>query len=154
MLELLVKKGIDINVKHETGKGFKMNPLELCIVNNNLECVEKCIELGSNIHNGKGLLPIHLAIIYNRPLILKYLIVVAKANVEERVNDEGSNFHGFTPLLLASIEGNMQLVHILLTEGKADVNVLSYKGESPVTMAARSGNFNLLKMFIANGAKI
>ena len=54
-----------------------------------------------------------------------------------------SNRNGWTPLFEASIEGHIEVVHILL-EAKADVKKCSNDGETPLHEAANGGRLPLI----------
>merc|ERR1712217_708964 len=58
-----------------------------------------------------------------------------------------------TPLLLAAQEGFLEIVKLLLTEGKSDaVNSKAADGRTPLISAARFGFLPVCKVLLENGA--
>lgn len=62
------------------------------------------------------------------------------------------NEYGVTVLSQACVNGNEQLVRVLISKG-ADVNK-AVAGESPLVIAARTGKVSILKLLYESGAKI
>uniref|UniRef100_A0A182NRY9 ANK_REP_REGION domain-containing protein n=1 Tax=Anopheles dirus TaxID=7168 RepID=A0A182NRY9_9DIPT len=66
---------------------------------------------------------------------------------------ESADEDGFTPLHLAVIQGNLQLVNLLLANG-ADVNALDNEGHSVVHWATVCGEVEALRSVLAAGADV
>ncbi|XP_062557855.1 ankyrin repeat domain-containing protein 12 isoform X2 [Armigeres subalbatus] len=66
---------------------------------------------------------------------------------------EQADEDGFTPLHLAVIQGNLQLVNLLLANG-ADVNALDNEGHSVVHWATVCGEVEALRSVLAAGADV
>ncbi|XP_050068042.1 ankyrin repeat domain-containing protein 12 isoform X2 [Anopheles maculipalpis] len=66
---------------------------------------------------------------------------------------ESADEDGFTPLHLAVIQGNLQLVNLLLANG-ADVNALDNEGHSVVHWATVCGEVEALRAVLAAGADV
>ncbi|KFB47636.1 AGAP001673-PA-like protein [Anopheles sinensis] len=66
---------------------------------------------------------------------------------------EAADEDGFTPLHLAVIQGNLQLVNLLLANG-ADVNALDNEGHSVVHWATVCGEVDALRAVLAAGADV
>ncbi|XP_052863840.1 uncharacterized protein LOC128270477 [Anopheles cruzii] len=66
---------------------------------------------------------------------------------------ESADEDGFTPLHLAVIQGNLQLVNLLLANG-ADVNALDNEGHSVVHWATVCGEGEALRAVLAAGADV
>jgi hypothetical protein len=62
-----------------------------------------------------------------------------------------SNQSGETPLMMASIEGQLPLVETLVLKNKADVNK---DGWAPLHYAASTGKLDVAQFLVANGAKV
>ncbi|XP_050088473.1 ankyrin repeat domain-containing protein 12 [Anopheles aquasalis] len=66
---------------------------------------------------------------------------------------ESADEDGFTPLHLAVIQGNLQLVNLLLANG-ADVNALDNEGHSVVHWATVCGEVEALRAVLSSGADV
>lgn len=103
---------------------------------------------------------------------------------QKSIDVDLSNLNGETPLMMASIQGNLPVVRKLVLEKKAkidhigwtplhyasskgqlevaqflvangaDVNSQSLNGTTPLMMAAQSGNESLIKLLLDNGADL
>ncbi|XP_053698657.1 uveal autoantigen with coiled-coil domains and ankyrin repeats, partial [Sabethes cyaneus] len=81
--------------------------------------------------------------------------VVAAASVAMVAPEliESADEDGFTPLHLAVIQGNLQLVNLLLANG-ADVNALDNEGHSVVHWATVCGEVEALRTVLSAGADV
>ena len=61
------------------------------------------------------------------------------------------NLDGESPLYTACQQGHGKVVMVLLREKKVDVNQKQKEGLSPLVMAARNGNMEMIKMLLASG---
>ena len=66
---------------------------------------------------------------------------------------EVSNRHGHTCLMIACYKGHYHIAKYLLSLN-ADVNRKSVKGNTALHDCAESGNLDILKLLIENGAKM
>jgi ankyrin repeat protein len=66
---------------------------------------------------------------------------------------EVSNRHGHTCLMIACYKGHYKIANYLLSL-KADINKKSVKGNTALHDCAESGNLDIFKMLIQNGAKM
>ncbi len=67
------------------------------------------------------------------------------------INPNLSNKSGETPLMIASIEGELGVVKTLVLEKKVDVNKT---GWTPLHYACSSGRLEVAEFLVANGAKV
>ena len=92
-------------------------------------------------------LSIHEAVI-NRDIEAVKQHLAAGTNVDEK---DGV---GWTPLHYAAVEGNKEVVELLITKG-ADVNAKDdQSGETPLHFAAFSGHKEIVELLIAKGADV
>ena len=72
------------------------------------------------------------------------------ANVD--VNEK--NYAGITPLTIAAEKGNMDIIKMLVEDGKAVVNDKSSYGVTPIISAAAAGNSEVVEYLVAHGADV
>ena len=63
------------------------------------------------------------------------------------------NKDGETALMLASSEGHLEIVKLLIEKG-ADVNVKNEDGKTALTLASRYGHLEVVKYLVENGADV
>ena len=66
---------------------------------------------------------------------------------------EVANRHGHTCLMIACYKGHLKIARFLI-DAKADVNRKSVKGNTALHDCAESGSLEIMKLLLANGAKI
>ena len=66
---------------------------------------------------------------------------------------EVANRHGHTCLMIACYKGHLKIAKYLI-DAKADVNRKSVKGNTALHDCAESGSLEIMKLLLANGAKI
>lgn len=99
-----------------------------------------------NTADFSGLYPLHLAVRRGGERCLRILVESgAKINAQEQKS-------GCTALHLAVKENLIKVACTLITELKADVNVSTFGGNSPLHLAASQGSPPLCSMLIAAGA--
>ena len=88
--------------------------------------------------------------------IVKYMINVCKPNLELK----GSYYHGpnesihkVTPLWLAAVSGQLEIVKILIQNG-ANINSVSNSGSTPVRSACFMSHLEIVKLLVENKADI
>ncbi|KAL2082947.1 hypothetical protein ACEWY4_020720 [Coilia grayii] len=93
-----------------------------------------------------GLYPLHLAVRRGGERCLRVLVETgAKINAQEQKS-------GYTALHLAVKDNLFKVACTLITELKADVNVCTFGGNSPLHLAASQGSPPLCSMLMAAGA--
>lgn len=69
------------------------------------------------------------------------------------INADERNHDGMTPLTVAAENGNIEIIRLLIEEGKANVNLPSNYGVTPLIAATRAGKEDAAKYLIEKGAK-
>ncbi len=72
------------------------------------------------------------------------------ANVD--VNEK--NYAGITPLTIAAEKGNMNIIKMLVEDGKAQINDPSSYGVTPLIAAAAAGNAEVVDYLVTKGADV
>lgn len=172
--EFLIKNGLDTNFIDNNG----ITPFFYVIPSNNLKLIELFLKHGTNVNYAapsSGMTPLMGAVNFKNfeliDLLLKYkadtsakdnkgssifmkscksdsLELVkkfySKKALEERDND------GWTPLMYATVSGNIQIVNYLLEMG-ADINAKD-NDNKPVLGHTMQDNYDLKKLLISKGA--
>jgi ankyrin repeat protein len=121
----------------------------------NLKQVLFLLEKGFNV-NCRGehnYTPIIIAAKYNRYEIVRALCARgAEINISADSDETGDEM-GFTPLLWAAWNCNIDMAELLISHG-ASVSQRGKNGDTPLLIAARKDCLPLAKIFIENGAPI
>lgn len=96
-----------------------------------------------NSLDAKGELMLNLAIKDNSEDVIAFLVADKATDVDI------SNKFGETPLMIASIEGNLPLVKILIQQRNAQINHI---GWTPLHYACARGRLEIAQYLITNGA--
>ena len=114
---------------------------------NDIATVKSLVSKGisPNLSDPKGELMLNLAIKDNSVDVFSYLVSNKTTDVDL------SNKYGETPLMIASIEGNMPFVKVLVEQRKAKIN---HSGWTPLHYASAKGHLDVALYLIANGAMI
>lgn len=75
-------------------------------------------------------------------------LMYANVNVNEK------NYAGITPLTIAAEKGNMEIIKMIVEDGKAVINDPSSYGVTPLIAAAAAGNDKVVEYLIAQGADV
>ena len=112
---------------------------------NDVSTVKKLISAGvnPNILDPKGELMLNLAIKDKSNDVISFLLNNQSTDVDI------SNKFGETPLMIASIEGNLPLVKTLVQDKKAQ---LDHIGWTPLHYASSRGHLEVAQFLLANGA--
>ena len=143
IIKLLVENGAnidDVSTKNST-------PLFIASQVRNKNVVTYLLEKGANINTITALGYSALSIVaYKGYLDLVKILVENKANI---------NHDGFSPIYMAVLGGNLQIVKYLCEKG-ADINakITNDDEESAFILAAHEGHLPILKYLLDNGAKI
>ncbi|QWE09505.1 ankyrin repeat domain-containing protein [Polynucleobacter ibericus] len=114
---------------------------------NDVSTIKTLISQGvsPNILDPKGELMLNLAIRDKSDAVISYLLANKATDVDI------SNKFGETPLMIASIEGDLGLVKTLVVQNKAQINHI---GWTPLHYACSKGQLEVAQYLIANGAII
>ena len=86
--------------------------------------------------------PLHLAIKYDRNEIVRWICYnIPGINVNDK------NFIGDTPLLMATMQGNFEMIKYLVHNKNADPNLPENRGYTPFIAACANGNLQIVKFF-------
>jgi len=112
---------------------------------NDVSTVKKLVSAGvsPNILDPKGELMLNLAIKDKSNEVIAFLLSNQATDVDI------SNKYGETPLMIASIEGNLPLVKTLVQDKKAQIDHI---GWTPLHYASSRGRFEIAQFLLANGA--
>ncbi|XP_068196988.1 ankyrin repeat and SOCS box protein 10 isoform X4 [Antennarius striatus] len=151
--KLLLMHGADPNVVSEDG----LMPLHVCTSPDSIQCAKYLIQYGAAI-NGRSIdeddTPLHVAARNGLPehteLYLRYAAAVDKQNDE-----------GLTPLNAAcsqrqevqDLQRYFKVCQILLGAG-ADVHAVDQDKHSPLHMACKNVNPDVVDLLLANGARV
>lgn len=73
-------------------------------------------------------------------------LLFAHVNVNEK------NYAGITPMTVAGEKGNMEVIRLLVEDGKADINEPSSYGVTPLIAAAAAGQAEAIQYLLKHGA--
>lgn len=97
---------------------------------------------------------IGIAVVQNKPALLKYFIESCKIPVDDReFNTETGTDSGWTGLQWAANEGNTELIKYLLDRGAKPDGVAGADDDTPLMLAARMGHLEAAKLLVQRGAK-
>lgn len=65
--------------------------------------------------------------------------------------DQSIYTKGETPLFIASQKGHLEIVQLLLTEGKANVHKATVNGETPLFVACKEGRLEIVRFLLLEG---
>jgi hypothetical protein len=114
---------------------------------NDVSTIKSLVSQGisPNIMDPKGELMLNLAIRDKSDAVVSFLLANKATDVDI------SNKFGETPLMMASIGGNLDLVKTLVIQNKAQVNHI---GWTPLHYASSTGQLEVAQYLIGNGAII
>jgi ankyrin repeat protein len=140
LIKLLATMRVDVNIPDNNGA----TPLIVASLNGNTKIVTILLGYGGDVNatlNGKTAL--HLAIEYEYPKIVEILA----AAIETDLNRPNNN--GATPLIIAILNGHLEIVKILLGLG-ADVNAKDSNGRTAFYLASETGHTEIVQLLEKN----
>ncbi|GHS93191.1 hypothetical protein AGMMS49949_06200 [Alphaproteobacteria bacterium] len=201
VVKLLLERGADVYVKDQEGQTpwncaaneeiVEIFELHLrkdrvnAIQKGDLDIVQKQLDSGLNIINaqcGPNVMPLHLAVVYKQPKIVKFFLTCG-ANVnaksiddstslhfaaenndsdtikilldekEIQINEKGTNL-GVTPLQLAIINGHIEVALLLIADKRNKVNEEGPDKTTALHWAVNFGFLDLVKVLLDHGADV
>ncbi|CAD8167881.1 unnamed protein product [Paramecium pentaurelia] len=122
--------------------------MHLATQKGNIEILDTILKLGIQLDQKTklGQTTLHIASQSNQPILLYYLIKIAKVNIDITDNDNSTALH------LASDQGSEQCASLLLAWG-CKINQKNINGCSPLHVAARGGEIGITKKLLFYNAK-
>ena len=142
-VQALIKAGVSPNTLDPKG-----NPMLILAIRDqsfkvaDLLLANKAIDVNLTNQNGEN--PLMMAAIEGQLSLVETLVLKNKAEV---------NKSGWTPLHYACTTGKLNVAEFLVSKG-AKVNALSQSETTPLMMAVGSGNDQLIKFLLDNGADL
>ncbi len=145
ILALFLDKGFPIDFQETP---TKETCLVLALLGHHFEVADKLIKRGANklSPNHKGLTVAHLAAKAEDILLLIHLVLNLRISVEISSRDSRK----VTPLHVAALEEKIHAAQTLL-DLRADVNATDREGKTPLHIATRVGNEDLVKLLVGRG---
>ncbi|MDA7660417.1 ankyrin repeat domain-containing protein [Verrucomicrobia bacterium] len=145
----LINKGEDVNEKSSMGTllhiAVRQNLKEIVelLITKGADVNAKAFQIGDDAEKGRGITPLHYAAIDGFEEIAKLLI--------ESGAEVNANANGRTPLHFATLFNQKVLAEFLIANG-ADVNAKEDFGDSPLMVAVKRGNNEIIKLLTDKGA--
>jgi ankyrin repeat protein len=151
VVQFLLEKGADINAVNEK---MNMTALDYAFMKelraDKLNVVPLLIDRGAefdvNKKNQFGYTLLDMAIVFDNPEAVKYLIGLG-ADISTQRGD------GNTPLINAIKRGRPEIAKLLI-ESKAEVNAPDNQGNPPIRWAIEKGFSEIVAMLLANGTQV
>ena len=138
MVDILLKKGADPNIRNENGE----TALILASLNGHYQVVEILLEKGAdpNIHDNDGWTALIVASQNGHYQVVEILL-------EKGADPNIHKNNGWTALIEASQEGHYQVVEILLEKG-ADPNIHANDGWTALIVASQNGHQRVVELLL------
>jgi ankyrin repeat protein len=157
LINALIRDGADVNAKR-----YNKTTLMTAIINNNLASVKAILDTKKyNFKNTDSEGNNALAIACSKASFLRYrksvddfaIIGIIRLLLAAGENVNYQNFNGDTPLILATINENYEVVEMLL-DANADVNKINKSGYNALKVAALYENKELQRLLMRYFLKI
>ncbi|KAL0046110.1 hypothetical protein WJX82_002718 [Trebouxia sp. C0006] len=168
-VQLLLSKGADVAATDNQGK----TAIQYAFEDNNLEIVKALLAHGADVStNDHAYSPLLLAVLQGDVSKVKQVLSEAadQADLMRMLNHQSVFTHalgrglpqsegGWTPLLLACEEGQVEIVNAILTSAKSEASTLletvsTLTEYTPLMHACKNNNLKLAKMLISFGAVV
>ena len=138
-----------------SGKGGKYHPITIACKNKNYEMVKTLLENGAwvNVDDGSyhDETPLYNACCKND---VKIAVLLIQHGAKTEINWYGGKSGiAESNVGIACINKNLELLKVLVEDGKADVNALDQWGCPPIYYAWKSGDIEITKYLINKGAQ-
>jgi ankyrin repeat protein len=150
IIEALLKQKVEVN-KNDLAGYSSLHYAALKI--DNVAIIKLLIETGEildiDILTNQGLSALHLTSVFGDLEIMKFLI-------KNRANENKLNEIYGAPLHIVAHFGHLNLCKYLISETKADINLPTFSGATPLIFAisARFWNIKIVQILIEHGANI
>jgi ankyrin repeat protein len=143
--KMLISTDSSIEYKNQ----WSSNPLNVAVLHGREETCRILLGAGAdaNIVDGSGEAPLHEAIRCGRSEIFSLLLGFPGTDLEVKNNK------GYTPLLIAAEEGDVEVCRYLLSAG-ADLNAMDRAGYTPLHRAASEGHEEVCALLISAGTDV
>lgn len=147
LMYVLLKNGANVNFEKESG----ITPMTIACIYDDWSMIDLLISYGADVNycaaNGESTLSIACA---QGAVNAVHMLLVNKANPNT------VDARGLTPLLhaiLHRVDGNAEVVRLLL-EYKADANMSTPAGFSPLMAASQNNDTEIAQLLLDNGAQV
>lgn len=143
MVDLLLSKGVDVNIK--ICKGALV--LHYLVQESKIEKLEKllsCLDFDLNEQDMYGLTPVQYAVCAGNSKMAELLF-------EHGSRSDGIDFSERNLLHHAAWGADQDTLELVLNKGNFDLHSIDIFGNTPLHYAARSGNIEIIKYFLSNG---
>ena len=143
IFELLLENYIDINIQDSHGD----TPAHYCVVNNRMGFLKTLIrkECNLSIKNNDGQTPLFKACTLGREDMIFLLLESQQFNLYDKDSKDETVF-------MALIRSrNLELLNKIKLDDKV-VDIKNFQGEAPLHIAARSGDYRIIKYLLENKA--
>jgi ankyrin repeat protein len=143
-IEILGEHGAKLNVQDSDGR----TPLHLAIVEKQVDVIAPLLELCADpeIKDNRNRAPLHTAAMLGDPAVVSAILATKRANVNV-VDDEGC-----IPLHLSIWARKLEVMRILIEAGSDVHKPDAVNHDTPLHVAAASGNADMIKLLVANQA--
>ena len=170
IVELLITKGADVNIKNYYGftaldeasrynhlkcvkllqkYGVKHGSIRNAVEFGTIDAVKEFLKAGENINEGLakgGPTPLHYAAQHDRKEIAK-LLITKGADLSMSTRD------GQTPLHITALYNHLKVAELLIEYG-ADVNAKANNGRTPLHFASAKNNNEIARLLISKSANV
>jgi ankyrin repeat protein len=124
--------------------------LEICAIYGFSQAASILIELRKSTEESRAMMnrALRIAASYNQDTVIRALLDC------EDVDPNSTNGRRSTALHQAVEFNSRKAVDILLTCSKIDINASDYKNRSPLYLAALTGNVEIVRILLSNGARV
>lgn len=109
--------------------------------------VDRDMPMNLNARNKEGINALHLAAYYDNVDIASYL-----TNPEIPFDHNSGTMSGYTPLMIAIVRHNKQVVDLMLQHPDVNPNLATSRGISPLWVATMRQDTALMKQLLEKGA--
>ena len=143
IFDLLLENYIDINIKDKYGD----TPIHYCVVNNRIGFLKNLIRHGADvsIKNNDGQAPLFKACSLGREELIYLLLESTNFNLYEKDNKDETVFMSLVR------SRNLELLNKIEIDDKI-INIPNYMGETPLHIASKAGDINIVNYLLKNHA--